>query len=145
MIKLFYKNKLKSTEEEPILINLFSKWILLIYHNIRVCEVFFIYGASPPIHYNFSAMGDWPLLRGYFIVINRLQLIMLHLGIMQTHFPHLASMASYSLLVIGKIVPWRFFKLPNEYSSVVGFHQRDPVVSPMSVLMIGKYPPLVAY
>ncbi|EPD52092.1 hypothetical protein HMPREF1210_01445 [Paenisporosarcina sp. HGH0030] len=30
MIKFFYKTKLKSSDKESILINLFSKWILLV-------------------------------------------------------------------------------------------------------------------
>ena len=42
MIKLFYKTKLKSAEKESILINLFSKWILLIYRKIWVFAVFLI-------------------------------------------------------------------------------------------------------
>jgi len=36
------KTKLKSAQEESILINLFSKWILLIYHKIWVCDVFLL-------------------------------------------------------------------------------------------------------
>ncbi|WP_233260536.1 hypothetical protein [Paenisporosarcina sp. OV554] len=40
MIKLFYKTKLKSAEKESILINLSSKWILLIYRKIWGFAVF---------------------------------------------------------------------------------------------------------